>query len=537
MPPLRRAFSRSAVIHPEQEEVIRAMLQPETYPEPPTGILHLQTHISHLFLTGRLVYKIKKPVDLGFLDFTTLARRHYFCGQEVLLNRRLTKDLYLGVVKIAASGEKIRINGPGRVLEYAVLMREMPQERMMDHLLAAGRVTQKDLRALVRKLVPFYQKAKTGKGIDPFGRIEIIVKNTEENFLQTHPYVGRLISVKEADRLHFRCRAFLKRNPDLFQKRIQEGRIRDCHGDLHSGNICLEENIQIYDCIEFNHRFRYADIASDLAFLAMDLDFYGPPDLSELLIREYTRLSGDRDLPRLLHFYKTYRAHVRAKVHAFAADDLELPAAERESHSRAARKYFRLAVRYALQLPVPQLVVVFGLMGTGKTTLAQALATRTGWTLFSSDAVRKKLGGIPPTTKKWEPFGGGIYGEEMSRRTYDRMREGAGKELQRGKSVILDGSYKRQSERQALIDLAEQLGAEIRFIECRAPVKIIRQRLEQRSREKEVVSDGRWELYRQQRRDFDPVEGPVKAHSTRVPVLGSVEKMVDTIFGVNPNHV
>jgi uncharacterized protein len=530
MPPLRRAFHPSAPVHPEQEEVIRAMLQPETYPDPPAKILHLQTHISHLFLTGRQVYKIKKPLDLGFLDFTTLARRRHFCRQEVLLNRRLTEDLYLGVVAITSSGEKFRINGRGRVREYAVLMREMPQERMMDHLLADGRVTKKEIRALVRRLVPFYQQARTGKGIDPFGRIEIIVKNTEENFLQTRPYLGSLITLKAADRLHFRCRAFLKRNPDLFQKRIREGRIRDCHGDLHSGNICLEEKVQIYDCIEFNHRFRYADIASDLAFLAMDLDYYGCPDLSTLLIREYTRLSGDRDLPRVLHFYKAYRAHVRAKVHAFAAGDLELPAADRKSHRRAAKNYFRLAVRYGDQLPIPQLVVVFGLMGTGKTTLARALAEKTGWAVFSSDEVRKKLRGLSPTTKKWEPFGQGIYSEEMSRRTYDRMREAAWKRLQRGKSVILDGSYKRQGERLALMDLAETAGAEIRFIECRVPVTVIQQRLEQRNREKNVVSDGRWEIFRNQSQDFELVEEPVRSKCLLAHTQNSLEPLTVKIL-------
>ncbi len=290
-----------------QEMVIQAMLSPETYPDPPEKITHIQTHISHIFLTGGLVYKIKKSVDFGFLDFTTLAKRHYYCQQEVLLNRRLTRGLYLGVVKITSQSGKPVINGKGPILEYAVLMREMPQERMMNRLLAAGEVGKKDIRTLVRKLVPFYRKGRTGQGINHFGQIEVIAKNCEENFVQTRPYVDRLIDSRSYHHLISATRDFLMKEKNLFKKRLQEGRIRDCHGDLHSANICLDKRVQIYDCIEFNHRFRYSDIACDLAFLAMDLDFHGRPDLSELLIRDFVRLFGDQELPRLLNFYKSYR--------------------------------------------------------------------------------------------------------------------------------------------------------------------------------------------------------------------------------------
>jgi uncharacterized protein len=499
-------------IHPDQLVVIQAMLRPETYPGSPDRIVHLQTHISHVFIAGGLAYKIKKSVDLGFLDFSNLAKRRYFCQQEIWLNRRLTTDIYLRVVKIASQNGKVRINGPGQALEYAVQMREMPQDRMMDRLLGAGQVTPKEIKSLVRKLVPFYQKARTGKGIDPFGQIEIIGKNTEENFIQTRPYVGRLISRGMYQRLQAGNRAFLKNNRDLFQKRVREGRIRDGHGDLHSGNICLDREIQIYDCIEFNHRLRYADIACDLAFLSMDLDFYGYPEFSELLIRDYTRLSGDREMPRLLNFYQAYRSYVRAKVHSFSTEDPELSVREQRDHIQKAKRYYRLADYYTRRLKAPLLIVVFGLMGSGKTTLARAVAHKTGWPLFSSDEVRKTLMGIDPTTRIWEPFGQGIYSEALSLKTYQKMRTEAGKWLKKGKSVILDGSYKRQSERLALMEMAEKTGAEIRFWECRVPVKLIRRRLEQRGRQAETVSDGRWAIFKQQQRDFDPVEEPIKSN-------------------------
>lgn len=514
----------------DQETVIQAMLSSETYPDSPEKITHIQTHISHIFLTGGLVYKIKKSVDFDFLDFTTLAKRHYYCQQEVLLNRRLTRGLYLGVVRITSQSGKPVINGKGPILEYAVLMREMPQERMMNRLLAAGEVGKKDIRTLVRKLVPFYRKARTGQGVNHFGQIEVITKNSEENFVQTRPYVDRLIDSRSYHHLISANRDFLIKEKNLFKKRLQEGRIRDCHGDLHSANICLDKRVQIYDCIEFNHRFRYSDIACDLAFLAMDLDFHGRPDLSELLIRDFVRLSGDQELPRLLNFYKSYRAYVRAKIHSFTSESPECSTRERKAEGRLAKKYYHLAYHYIQKDHPARLVVVFGLMGTGKTTLARELTKRTGWRLFSSDETRKALVGISPTARKWVPFGKGLYSETISRKTYRKMRDEAEKKLKHGHSVILDGSFKRQAERLLLMDLANQTGARVRFLECRAPLKTIQRRLDQRGTDAEAVSDGRWELFHQQRKDFDPVVDPIKSHCLQVRTAGPIEPEIEKII-------
>ena len=513
------------------------MLRPETYPQAPPKIIHLQTHISHIFLTGGLVYKIKKPVDFGFLDFTTLTKRRYFCYQEVLLNRRLTKDIYLGVLKITNDRGRPVINGKGPVLDYAVLMKEMPQNRMMNRLLTENKVNEKDIRALVRILVPFYRQAKTGKGINPFGRIEIWVKNTEENFAETRPYVRRLVPARVYTRIVQWTRNFLTQEKELFKKRIREGFIRDCHGDLHSANICLDKTPIIYDCIEFNHRFRYNDIACDLAFLAMDLDFNGHPELSDLLQREYVRRSGDHDLPRLFNFYKSYRAYVRAKIHSFTSEGSGLSVKEKKNEIQSAKKYYQLADRYLQRERTPRLIVVFGLMGSGKTSLARALAAETGWSVISSDEIRKTIQGISPTARHWEPFGKGIYSEEMSRKTYLRMREQAGRLLRQGRSVILDGSYKRQAERLALIELARKTGARIRFIECRAPLKTIRQRLFQRAGDTKAISDGRWELFNLQRRDFDPVLDPVQSKHLVVKTVRPPEQIIQKLIAEIWAHV
>lgn len=514
----------------DQDRVVQALLRPETYPQHPAQITHLQTHISHVFLTGGLVYKVKKPIRYDFLDFSTLAKRGYFCRQEVRLNRRLTKNLYLGVARITEQNGRLAVNGPGRVVEYAVLMREMPQDRMMDRLLAAGQVGGKEIQGLVRILAPFYRKARTGGAVNKDGRLAVLRKNTEENFSETRPFVGQLVSAAVYKTVVGYTRRFIDQNRLLLEGRIAKGRIRDCHGDLHSGNICLEPEIKIYDCIEFNHRFRYSDVACDLAFLAMDLDFHGYPVLSRLLVREYVRLAQDPEAKLLMNFYKCYRACVRAKIHSFASAESEIPAKERRDHRRLAGRYFQLALDYArADRPLP-LIVFFGLMGTGKSTLARALSRKTGWRVVSTDRVRKQLARVKPTDRQWEPFGKGIYSRDLSAKTYRAMREEAEQLLKKGHPVILDGSYKKQEERRALLELARNLGADIRFVECLAPMTLIRQRLEARRQDPRAISDGRWELFRSQRADFDPTGDIIPEHGFRLRLDQPPEELARKIL-------
>ena len=327
-------------------ELIQALLDPETYPDSPPRVNLVQTQMSFVLVAGDLVYKVKKPVNLGYLDYTTLAKRRFFCQKEVELNRRLCPDAYLGVVAITEQEGRISIDGRGRPLEYAVKMRRLPQEAMMNVMLAADKVSPEMLAAVAGKLAEFHGRAETNAAISAFGDLDIVRQNTAENFEQTEKYIGTTISPEKYQRIKTYTGNFLVQSTPLFRRRISEGKIRDCHGDLHAAHICFWKGICIYDCIEFNDRFRYGDVASEVAFLAMDLDHYGRADLSRHFVSAYMAASGDAELKSLLNFYKCYRAYVRGKVESFKLDDPHIARTEKAKIVTVAKNYFELADSY-----------------------------------------------------------------------------------------------------------------------------------------------------------------------------------------------
>jgi aminoglycoside phosphotransferase family enzyme len=330
----------------ELPEKLQVLVTPQAFPDKPRKIKLVQTQMSFVFLTGDYVYKVKKPVNLGYLDYTTLEKRHFFCLQEVELNRRLCPDAYLAVVPIVEEKGGLRIEGEGKAIEYAVKMKQLPQERMMDVLLPHGQVTREMVAKVAERLAAFHQGAKTNPQIAAFGKLDVIRQNTDENFNQTERYIGVSISQPGFSQIKSHTEDFINSNSSLFDRRVKEGRIRDCHGDLHAAHICFTDGICIYDCIEFNDRFRYSDVASEVAFLAMDLDRYQRADLSKHLVNTYVELSHDEELLRLHNFYKCYRAYVRGKVESFKLGDAYIPEKEKEKVLAVAKKYFELAESY-----------------------------------------------------------------------------------------------------------------------------------------------------------------------------------------------
>jgi aminoglycoside phosphotransferase family enzyme len=327
-------------------ELVQALLDPKAYPHSPQRVELVQTQMSFVFLADDHVYKVKKPVNLGYLDYTTLDKRRFYCQREVELNRRLCPDAYLGMVPVVRQRGRISMEGQGRAIEYAVKMRRLPQEAMMDVLLAKDKVSPAMLTGVAEKLAEFHQQAETSAAISAFGDLDTITVNTEENFSQTEKYIGHTISRDKYQHIRSYTRRFIAENTSLFRQRIVEERIRDCHGDLHAAHICFCDGICIYDCIEFNDRFRYCDVASEVAFLAMDLDHYGRADLSHHFVDAYVARSRDNQLMRLLNFYKCYRAYVRGKVESFKLDDPHISKEAKAGILDIARDYFGLAESY-----------------------------------------------------------------------------------------------------------------------------------------------------------------------------------------------
>jgi aminoglycoside phosphotransferase family enzyme/predicted kinase len=483
--------------------LVDALRDPAFYPHPVEAIEYIQTHISSVFLTGDYAYKLKKPVDFGFLDFSTPELRRRFCEAEVELNRRLAPAVYLRVDPITLSEGRPTLGGTGEAVDWLVVMRQMDTERLGPNVLARGELDERLIDQIVDTLVPFYENAATGSGVDRYGTVEGVKFNTDENFEQTAEHVGTALSRRRYDEIRDYTDSFFRDRQDLFERRIAEGRVRESHGDLHLGNIFFEDEPVIFDCIEFNERLRCGDVAVDLGFLAMDLDFRGRPELAQRLVDRYVERSGDRELRELMDFYQCYRAYVRGKIACFTAADPGLEEEGRYEHTDLARRYFRLAHRYAGGSSRPTLLVVFGLVGTGKTSLATRLEQAHGWHLVSSDSVRKQLAGVGEDTRMYLPYDVGIYSPEMSRKTYDEMCRQAESLLTADLPVVVDGCFKRQSERLAVIETAERVGADVIFLQSTCEPDEQRRRLEKRQ-QTETRSDGRIDLIEPQLRDFDP---------------------------------
>jgi aminoglycoside phosphotransferase family enzyme len=332
-----------------QKQVVEALKEPEAYDEETGKIEVKQTHISFIFLTQNHVYKVKKAVNLGFLDFTTLEKRRIFCEKELELNRRLCGDMYLEVVPVNRA-DSIKIKGRGETVEYALKMRRLPEETIMTKLLEEDKVDKKLIDKMAKIITEFHQKAETNKRIAEFGSLQVIETNWRENFEQTMEFIGKTISQESYRLINDRIESYMESKKSLFAKRVSENRVRDCHGDIHSGNIFVADKIYIFDAIEFNDRFRYSDVASDVAFLAMDLDFKDRSNLSNYFVERVVKYSGDQELRELLPFYKCYRAYVRGKVVSFKLNDPNVGSEEKETARKEAKAYFVLAASYTESL-------------------------------------------------------------------------------------------------------------------------------------------------------------------------------------------
>ena len=481
---------------------VRPFLDPTFYRHRPSSVELIETHISWVFLAGEYVYKVKKPVSLGFLDFRTLARRRHFCQEEVRLNQRLAPNAYLDVVTV--TGGRGRLSARGRRPNRRGRGMDAPIAggRMLDHLVKAAGVDHRLLEDIGRTIAEFHATAACSSAIARFGRPEVIRRNMEENLAQTGRFPPEVLPPAARLTARIFLRQTLRGQRRRFAERVRAGRIRDCHGDLQAQHVCCTDPIQVFDCIEFNHRFRYGDTAGEIAFLAMDLDASGRPDLAIDFVNAYLDASGDFGAVPLLDFYRTYRAWIRGKVYGLQALD---PA--RTDHAALvarARGYFDLAASYARPRGTPSLTVMTGLSASGKSTAARGIAHAASAIVVRTDAVRKQLAGVPWHRRHTGAVGEGLYTAAMTERTYATCLGIAEDLLEAGWSVVLDGVFGRRVERDAARALASKKGGPFRIVWCQAPETVLRERLRARQAGGRDLSDAREDVLDLQLRHYEP---------------------------------
>jgi aminoglycoside phosphotransferase family enzyme/predicted kinase len=473
------------------------------------GFVLRETHISWVFLGQDDVYKVKKPVALGFLDFSTLELREEYCEREVALNQRLAPGVYLGVVAIVRDPAGVhRIGGEGEPVEWAVHMRRLQDADAADVRLREGRLERDDLRRLAEHVARFHEHARSDDEIARYGAPEAILANVRENFEQTRQSASRFLSPTELAQLEAWQLGFLSVQRGRLSQRMAAGRVRDGHGDLRLEHCYLDAagEVQIIDCIEFNERFRYGDVCADVAFLAMDLEWHERHDASEIFLASYARVSGDYDLYGVVDFYQSYRAFVRGKVSSLLESDCEASSEVRARAAEQARKYYLLAEACTREpLDPPVLYAVGGLIASGKSTIADRLAQQVAAPVVDSDRTRKQLAGVTALTPLSDAPFSGHYDAQATAATYAEVLRRAEVVLQSMRSVIVDASFRERRAREAVRELAERCGARLLFVECVASPDTIRARLAERARAPSV-SDGRSDVFDSFADSYEPVD-------------------------------
>lgn len=467
-------------------------MQREFYSHPVQEPIELiQTHVSYVLLTGEFAYKVKKPVNFGFLDFSTLDKRHHFCEEELRLNQRGAAALYLAVLPITQTGDQFHLEGTGEVVEYAVKMRQFPQETLLTTMYDRGELTEALLLDLAKVVAQFHAESITNEYICSFGEIPKIRQSIDENYEQTEKYIGVPQTQAQFEATRDYTDRFFESRQSLFTDRMKHDRIRECHGDLHLRNICFwQGNLFLFDCIEFNESFRFVDVMFDIAYIVMDLEARQRHDLSTLFLNAYLEQSGDWEGLQILPLYVSRQSYVRAKVTSFLLDIPSVPEPERQAASETASLYYKLAWQY-VQPRRGKLILMAGLSGSGKTTTARSLAPQWGAIHIRSDAVRKHLGGIP-----LEQRGGTeLYTPEMTHNTYGCLLELGITLAKEGYTVILDAKYDRQTLRAAAIHQAQSAQIPLQILHCTAPLDVLRDRLQNRTGD---IADATADLLAQQ---------------------------------------
>lgn len=489
-----------------QARLVAALVQELAKHTPATHLRLLETHISYVLLTGQYAYKIKKAIDLGFLDFTSLSARQFYCDEELRLNRRLAPDLYLDVTTIGGPLEQPTLPAIGPALEYAVKMREFSQEELADQLLASGKLSVEDVDDLARRIAEFHSQVAVADGDMHFGEPKRVIAPILQNFKQIKALSMRReqVDVLEVIRA-WTLRRYAALEPLLLERKAQ-GFVRECHGDLHFGNIArIDGAMTIFDCIEFNQDLRWIDVIDEIAFIMMDLEYRGRVDYSWRLLNRYLELTGDYNGVRLLDFYQVYRALVRAKVAL-------LRSAQKNSTDQqvAATTDFAAHLRLATAYTRPRgaaLVITHGLPGSGKTTATQGLLEKMGAIRIRSDVERKRLFGLAPMSRTDSSLGRGIYSMQAGEQTYTRLAQLSAMLLEAGCRVIVDATFLSREERERFRVIAQDKDCGFIILNVQAPVDTLRGRVAARERTPGDASEAGPAVLEHQLARYEPLAG------------------------------
>jgi len=508
----------------DEQRIVQFLSRPTSYPHPVDRILRRETHVSHVFLAGPFAYKLKKPVKFPFLDASTLAQRKTFCLLELSLNRRLAPQMYLGIIPIVERAGALHLGGRGTVVEWLVKMQRLPEDRMLDQLIAARRVSRRQMREIADRLITFFHRAARSRAIDRYGQPAQVAELVLGNLRECRPFLGTLLSKGDAQVLERAYRQYLTLHEPVLRRRVRERRIIDGHGDLRCENICLPaprearqagmtEPVNIFDCVEFQPAFRCGDMANDFSFLVMDLEFRGRHELADALVNRYRQIVKDPTFDVVLPLYKCHRSLVRGKVRGFAWRQ-HPNTTEGRRIRRLSRGHFTLATRYARLFAPPRLIVVGGLIGTGKSTLAKGLAEALGATWLRSDEIR--LREFAHLRRRGQRFGEGLYAPRVSALVYQRLIQRAELLIRHGHSVVCDGMFSRVVGRAALRAIAKRHQASFHFFECVVPRGVALQRVARRYAAQTDLSEAQPAHYDRLKTGFEPVRGWSERDWTRL---------------------
>lgn len=496
------------------QALIAALQNPALFPHPVEHFQVIETHISWVLLTGPFAYKIKKPVNFGFLDFTTLADREHFCAEELRLNQRLTEGLYLKVLPITGSAEAPQLDGQGPAIEYALQMRQFPQSQLLDAVQARGELSAEHIDALAVQIANFHQQTPRVAAEHALCNAVAIAAPMRQNFEQIRPMLSDSADLLQLDALEAWTESNFTRLEPLLNQRAANGSVRECHGDIHLGNATLlEGRVVLFDCIEFNEPFRLIDIALDAAFLAMDLEDRDLKPLANRFINAWLEHTGDYQALELINFYKAYRALVRAKVSLFRLGQEQDPEQCRLILAQY-RRYANLAESYSA-IPASFLAITHGVSAVGKSHVAMRLVESLGAIRLRSDVERKRMLGEQNSDLKGQ-INAGIYSDDASQATYQRLHQLASQALQAGFPVVIDAAYLKHQQRQAAHQVVEQTGSPMLILDCHAPDAVISARLAQRQATAQDPSDATQTVIDAQKANREALDSAEQAVSISV---------------------